>query len=639
MKKVAYQILISLLCLPLINDPVFAKSNTSKENKDSTKTNFSLFSKKPKNKKSEIIITKSHKSIDLAKFISEFKKNKTRILGEDHIKAQSTMLENIKKLEEEIKTLTEPEKKYQKEKRLSELKTLTQNDMAIELDSESKEIDPIIKCNLLYIGNSKASLIHTLFNFLDSNFKSQFIFGKNTIPEILKQNPKLEEALNDLLLYLTTIIEPKGSYEASLSTLLKEIYSIIEQCPQFSTDSLFQKFGQYIHGMKEFYKAQVAKNLADQIIERIKPNIESQLQKKTRGVYYGSTTPISVGPASVKISSTTSFNEEVTDGSFFEVSCSNKYTISVNVGFQKLLANFGVTLGWELTASALMFSIYEVIDTGQLRTSILSGEIKKEAKKGVKLRKEVQLREKQLLAIFPQYIEGFLKTVPIIPLSVPLEWPKITRVKNQESRAESNKFIEADLSLFDMLGFTVKYFDKSIIYSKFQEFSSFIMPDCYPAEGYTADSITKFFGQKYNLFDKYMNEKNNEYGIAIILGDLRKYISALTNLAQNSSDKDAKNTKHEIENRWIGKKLFNSEGRKGVFKSMLVTLMNLRMKCKTDREIELCSQAYVELERLSQMQEFAKGTRRADFALRKKSKSKNDIWRNECFLLWNKFST
>ena len=131
---------------------------------------------------------------------------------------------------------------------------------------------------------------------------------------------------------------------------------------------------------------------------------------------------------------------------------------------------------------------------------------------------------------------------------------------------------------------------------------------------------------------EFLQTQNLENIITMILGDLRAYNAALNVLAENKSDKRAETKKHEIEQTWLPKHKFSSEGRLGVLKSMIAAAVMLhdtaigRMSYKTDpendrqitgRELDLFKQLNSEMSRLAQMLEFSK---------KRSHRSSNNCW-------------
>lgn len=527
-----------------------------------------------------------------------------------HLKAYHCTKDHEKRIKRQIKLL---KKQKPGGKNFNTLGQMTASLIAISEESlkdlESDFDTAVVKANLFELDNSRISLIHAIDFAMDKYADSNFIMQDNTLPQKISQNAQLKRAVDELDTALKDPKQNASEQQVQIMRLLRVVYRGIINDTAIDNESPFPKF---IQGMIKTYQVTIARRITDEVMTRFRGDVENSLQKSS------DSTSVAVGAngniSGVDVGASASFHRDEggSDTSFFTVSVGGGINFSIGVGALEVGA------GIDITRSAIFFSLEQVLDSGELKSTVLKSKQIKEMKK---YREKMQDRERKLLAIFGNNVEGFLKMISVIPINVYLEWPIISRADSVERATNISGSLSASLSFFESLGFTVTANKDVKVFERPIGYLTLLSPDCSPTDGYSAKSITAFIGQQYDFSQRY-GSRSDENVLPIILGDLREYCNILAILAENPSDGASEQRKHDIEKRWLPKKIgLTSEGREGVLKSMIVTLANLRETTNRIREIELFKQAYSELLRLEKLHEFSKNKkhRRATFVAKAKA--------------------
>lgn len=509
----------------------------------------------------------------------------------------------------------------------------------------------VTKVNLFEFVNMIAAIKSAFYFAMDPNASSNFISGEHNLPEHIQANINLRNEMQNIIqnsenlsdsdilqslekIYSELLIELKTS-ESTYSKLSKDKNVDKNELNLLSSDigeiNLFSKF---VKGMIKIYQVNMARKTADEIMNKYRTDVENRMisTRKSSSVEAGGVA--NTGAAKVGVSSSVHKDEGSDDSSFYTVSVGGGVRLSVGLGLSKLGAELGV--GFDVTKSAVFFSLEQLLDSGKIKTGVLST---KDVKETLKSRQKMQSRERELLSIFGNDVEGYLKMLGVIPVSTYLEWPKLTKAAPADEAINKSKSLDVTVSAFEMLGFNVVANDDIKTWRRPSGYMTLITEECEPSDGLTADDIVNFLGKQYcrldalekelQKYDKNNSEKDQislqsflssqttleefiskrvayQFILTIILGDIRAYNFALNVLAENPSDKNASVRKHQIEERWVPKHKFTSEGRLGMLKSMIATVAVLHNRACTDRDFELFKQLHSEMTRLAQMLEFSK---------------------------------
>lgn len=480
---------------------------------------------------------------------------------------------------------------YNSGKNYNELSVLQNNGFVVTqsslADLESKFNNAVTKIDLFEPINTKAAILGA-FNFaMNPNASSNFISGEYSLPQNIQGNMGIYSAMQNLV----QNCDKMSSGE--VLQLLEHIYTELLNDRNIGANNPFSKF---VKGMIKFYQVCIAREVADKIMNKHRSSVENRFitTRKSSSVEGGGKTP--VGAATV--GGSVSFHKDSgSDDSSF-------YTISVGGGFSFRLGLFDFAelgAGVDVTNSAVFFSLEQLLDSGKVKTGILS---KKDIKETLNSRQKMQTRERELLSIFGKDVEGYLKMINVISVSTYLEWPKLTKAAPADEATTISAELDSTISALEMLNFNVVANNDIKTWRRPSGYMTLITEECEPSDGLTSTDIVNFLGQQYNKSGAF--EGALEVVLPIILGDIRAYNFALNVLSENPLDKNASMRKHQIEERWIPKHKFTSEGRLGGLKSMIATAAVLRASAVTDREIELFKQLHSEMSRLAQMLEFSK---------------------------------
>lgn len=535
----------------------------------------------------------------------------------------------------------EQQKKLLKEKKsgknYNELKVLHKGGFVVTkgslADLEKKFNNAVTKVNLFEPSNLKAA-VRLAFDFaMDEDAETNFISKEDNIAIKIKSNEELYSAIQAFVDNLNDPEEAEKDILVKNLQKLEEIYSILEEDENIGEKNVFSKF---VKGMIKLYQVCIARETADKIMEEYRNSAENKFISTRKSSSVGAGGVANMGGAKLGVSASVHKDEGSDDSSFYTVSVGGGIRFSVGAGLSKIGAELG--LGADVTKSAVFFSLEQLLDSGKIKTGVLS---EKSIKKTLKSRKKMQDRERELLSIFGKDIEGYLKMIGVIPVSTYLEWPKLTKASPADEATNKSKSIDSTVFAFEMLGFNVVANDDIKTWRRPSGYMTLVSEDCSPSDGLSANDIVEFLGKQYNRLDRLEEELQDQdkkrtkkldkdkqlslqeflekgleagaseriaynFVLTTILGDIRAYNSALNILAKNKSDKKAEQRKHEIEKRWLPKHKFTSEGRLGVLKSMIATAVVLKKGAITDKENELFRQFHSEMSRLAQMLEFSK---------------------------------
>ena len=529
-------------------------------------------------------------------------------------------------------------------KNYNALKILQENGFVVTkkslADLEKNFQKAVTKVDLFESVNTEAALLKAFKFAMDEEAETNFMSKEDNIAIEIKSKEELRSAMEAFVDNLNDSEREEKTIQVDNLERLKEIYDMLKENEYIGEKNVFSKF---VKGMINVYQVIVARETAEKIMSENRSKTEDKMVSTRKSSSLSTGGRANIGAAKLGLSASYHKDEGSDDSSFYTVSVGGGARLSVGAGIASIGAELGVSA--DVTKSAVFFSLEQLLDSGKIKTGVLSA---KSLKQILKSRQKMQAREKELLSIFGKDVEGYLKMIGIIPVSTYIEWPKLTKSSPADESKTVSKAVDATVSAFEMLGFNVVANDDIKTWRRPSGYMTLISEDCKPTDGLTSDDVVKFLGKQYDRLDaleeelKKNDEKNDEkevislrsflssmttldefiskgstakneadriayqFVLTTILGDIRAYNSVLNILAENKSDKKAEKRKHDIEKRWLPKHKFTSEGRLGVLKSMIATVSVLRNGAVTDREVELFKQIHVEMDRLAKLLEFSK---------------------------------
>ena len=494
---------------------------------------------------------------------------------------------------------------------------------------------PKAKLDLFQGDNLDIALGQGLRFILDDT-QSNYVDDKKSLNEFILKNPLVVECILSTERYLN---ENEDSQTDRQVELLRRLYSlkILMEIDENIQDT--NGFYRFVSSMMDAYKVLISRELADEILEQNRKDIESKLSTESASKNVSVSATASSAPFDFGISVGFSNEEGATEKDFYRISNSANLSISVGVGLKGYL---GASLEnkTQFTRSLIFLSLEQFLDTdykdGKITTIELSDEKVKET---INARKEMQKNEKKLLSNMKTSIEWYLKIAEVIPQNTKFIWPNITTTKDNihtEDEIKNTISLSSYAKFLASLGFKVST-DAGVTFTNIpHSYLSLIDEDCAPSDYVrSADDIVKFLkqsnGKKFKeikaLFGEYLNEEGNFVGdmakeeqvISIILsnliGDIRHYNFALSILSDASIPKenkeDARKIKHKIESNWIHINfLKTNKGRLEILKAAIAIAAYLREYATTRNEIGLFEKLYDEIEYLSKMQVFSRNKKK-----------------------------
>lgn len=391
---------------------------------------------------------------------------------------------------------------------------------------------------------------------------------------------------------------PIGDVQLKLSAIYEYLKSFGKHDKSLKDDVFYN----FIRGMVKLYNVQIARTIANQIMQTNRLNIEDTV--------ISATTP----------------NVSIRDGYSDTALFTSKSSFGGNIDILKGDFGFGeagISIGAKYTTKDIFYTIEQLLDSGEIgtMTKISWYFINKNLHNARKTRSDMQKKELELLKTFQSSVEFYLKLSNIIPNAVNIMWPSITRSTTQEASKSISGSLSAYVELKNAAGFSIETEATISKWSKSLEYMSLITKDCKPSPKMTVDDIIKIL-QKGDEEKEQNFEilQDVEMQINLLIGDIQHYLNILS--AYNvKKTHELKNKKHEFEK--IHQFSKHTKGRLGVFKYMMTMAVLARNSATTPSQIELFKKFYKLLEKLALMQNFSrkKSHRTARYSLNTKSNS------------------
>lgn len=523
-------------------------------------------------------------------------------------------------------------------KNFNELKTLDQNQICVD-ESSLNELSSTRTLQDLYSKNLVVNLFDE--NNLDNSLKSVLkIILSNDITgtsfsdkfDEINANKAIKEKLTTLLNYLNITEDTSNDKQVFILKSLNEIAFLMK-----SNNTSENSIDIYFSSMKKAYQVLISRRVNETALKKEREKAMNFLQQASKTRTAGTTVNAGYSGATIGISANVHHDEGKSEKSFYEISIGGGLSLSLGCEFGVGLGDVKTAIGvngsvsGDISVSTIFFSLEQFLDA-QLDPSIKNKSASylssSTLKKLVSDRKSLVDTEKDLLACFQNGIEFYLKAAKIIPIAVHLTWPTLTKASTpvNESRKTLSGNIEAIAELLNSsLAGTVTISGKKINQKVTNSFLKTINDDCSANLGLTADEIQKEFASNKSLYHKVKTEfektlledTHKENGLKILpvlmpqlLADIRQYNTVLSVLADKTVDGEnhdkAKESKHNIEERWLGKSLIKTRRREKMLKTAITLSAYLRQFAETDEEIALFKQMYNELVHLLELQNFSK---------------------------------
>ena len=503
---------------------------------------------------------------------------------------------------------------YTSSKNYGAITQLTNNGIALSHETIS-ELDAgnyngVVKVDLFEYDNLITAIRRALYWVLNADATeaygqdtNNFFMSSGNIRQRIESVPGLLQVIASILAELNSNEEEGEELDKLLRILrlVKEAYDLACANPNLGENHPFTRF---LRGVGRALRVVIVRLAMDEFMKKNRESIETSAQKTSKSMSASVNVKGNVNGVNLGASISGSKSEGGSDFGLYTISFGGGIKATVGAGFSKFSADLGV--GADITRSAIFFSLEQLLDESIRKGKNIIPFEPKTVKKLLKNRKKLQQCEKNLMMIFNDDFVAFLRMLSIIPGSVSVEMLTITRSENVWHYTNIRGSIESSISFLNYVGFTVEGAASVNIQEMVRGWLTLVSDDFSPADGLSVKYITNFIGKKYDFSQKY-GSRSDEVTLLQIVTYLRNYVEVLSTLASNPSDKEASKRKHKIEDLWLpGGRGITSEGREGVLKSMIVTLLNLRETTSQDRHIEIFKQGYAEALKLVKLFEFSK---------------------------------
>lgn len=453
----------------------------------------------------------------------------------------------------------------------------------------------------------------------------------------IDKNKLVREKMESLNRYLKTDsnMTNKNGKEMEILNRLNDINKEMDKDDLNSIDD----FCLSMKAMKDAYSTSISRRTADEILNKNRKKIESHMSDYSADKNVKASLKVGIKTVEAGLAQDIKKSEKSTDNSFYTVSIGGNTRMSFGTDICKAIkADVGENVG--ITKSIIFNSLEQYLDSGKMPDIIcVEGT---DINKVLSSRDKMKAKEKKLLSDFNIYIESYLKAVNIIPDSVYVKWPDITKTDGGQKAKTETFGIDSTVSILESLGFKVSVERNSTDIKKSHLYLELLKEDCSPVGVSKSEDIKKFISRVDKKSDKYEwkkykevkklveEDKQSPSGVAsLILGDLRRYNHALSVLSSDREDKEIEDSekvvKHDIEKRWLSErfKILRKKGRAEMLKSAIIVSTYLRDYANTDEEINLFKSLYEEINRLTKLQEFSKRKKNDKFDLTRTVKRYN----------------
>ncbi len=479
------------------------------------------------------------------------------------------------------------------------------------------------KLNLFDKYNLNLALQQGL-EFILNDKTSSFIDNKSTLNQCIIKNKSLCKYIESVSDYIKTTKDSENDQQLEILkqlTIIKKLMLADKEIPQSNN------FFKFISAMEYAYKTIISRKIASEVLSENCEKVESAMSSQNSSTGIDVSGGISQGALNVGLSIGAKTEESSSEKSFYKINTSGTIGISIGIGYKDFISvNTTDTVG--VTHSLVLYSLEQFLDSYTKDGKITTVNLREpDIKKIITSRKQMQQDEKNLLSVMQTSLEWYLKATEIVPQSIVIDWPSITITKSGDVQKSIGNTLSTNAAAkcFASLGMNVSAESSATRTYIKNSYLNLINEDCSPSD-YVEDAskIIDFLKQdktkKYNdiktHFESYGDKKINIIPILIanIIGDIRRYNSALSILADPTTDKEsrfnAQKIKNQIEEDWIGNSKIHhiNKGRLDILKTAIAVSTYLRTYVSSEEEISSFKKLYSEIEHLAKMQIFSKNS-------------------------------
>ena len=403
--------------------------------------------------------------------------------------------------------------------------------------------------------------------------------------------------------------------------IIKQLKAIEKILKENSLEN--HSFFGFVHTVKMAYKVKISRRIANEILKNNRKSVEEEMNNNSSYMKLEMETKINVEGVELGISIGVKSSEGASELSFYQTENSLSIKLSIGIGNSNLLS-LSVADTLKIKRILIYRSLEQFLDTDIKRGQISTIRIRNnEIENIINSRKNMQQKEKKLLANISASIVNYLKALGVIDQNTKIKLPDITQTNSAKSvLTKKNTFsLQAEAQCLVDAGIRVSTSSSLEKTRSSHPYLELIDKNCLPSEiGKDFENICRFLkAEKYNKFNEIKKripgataEDINNF-VNIIKGDLSSYNWALSvmsnkNASKEDSDK-AELLKHRIEENWLTSKFLKKlkNGRLDMLKAAISISVLLRSAINININESMhdsFEEIYYQMEVLSKMQMF-----------------------------------
>lgn len=402
-------------------------------------------------------------------------------------------------------------------------------------------------------------------------------------------------------------------------------------------------FYDFISSMRNAYKLLVSRQVADEVIEKYRGEIEKKMGSESTSASVSASASATIDGVKVGVGFGASTSEGVHEKNFYRTTSGFSFDLSAGFAVPHL-ASLTVNDKVEFSRALIYRSLEQFLDTDVSEGKISSLRVRSpKINKVAKTRSEMQAREKEALSTVATSIEPYLKILDIISQDTKVALPTITKAQTATRKktlqntiglsAAAKALTDAGLKVSADAGVNAGISRTTVRHA----YLSIIDENCLPDVGVSADKLAEYLKadefKKFNEVQALLQDVGSDDVEAIaktITGNLRDYNWSLSVLANENASKDeksaAKDRKRAIEKDWLSTL---HKGRLNMLKagiSLASTLRRAKALGNNETAQESFKELYSQLDTLSKMQTFTKSLRSSKKAAEFSTKHNADFF-------------
>ena len=494
----------------------------------------------------------------------------------------------------------------------------------------------------LFEGNNLDNILLKTIDVVEKDSQDETSRTYNHFKDLI-YNAELMQGFKNVKNYLLDDKIGENRKQFKIINQLKAIEKILQK-NNLESHSFFG----FIHTAKMAYKIKISRKIASEILKCNRQSVEEKMDNDNSSMKLEMGTKLNIEGVELGFSIGVKSSEGASELNFYQTENSISIKLSVGIGESNLFS-LSAAEALEVKRTLIYRSLEQFLDTEIKRGQITTIKIRANAIEDIiNSRKNMQKKEKKLLANISASLTNYLKALGVIDQNIKVKFPDITQTDSAKSAiTKKNTFsLQAEIQCLVDAGINVSTSSSLEKVNSNHPYLELIDNNCLPSEiGKDSKNISSFLkAEKYNkfneinqrLFDATEEDINNL--VNIIKGDLESYNWALSIMSnENASKEDAGKAellKHEIEKNWLTSKFFKKfkNGRLDMLKaaisisSLLRSAIHINISETTQSYFK---ELYYQMEILSKMQVFTNSLkaskRNAEFLITEKEKETQSL--------------